>query len=79
MEGEYEVQERLLLQPHCYSVVLESKYFEYPRRFSLMRKFILILLCFLVITDSAADGWRKENPAPAVCDWNIQGPHEWLC
>lgn len=52
------------------------------RTFSLVRNFysfILILLCFSVITDSAADGWRKENPALAVCHWNIQGPNEWLC
>lgn len=29
--------------------------------------------------DCAVDGCRKAYSTPAVCDWNISGPHERLC
>lgn len=38
-----------------------------------------LFVCLCVATDGVADGRGKENPALAVCDRNIQSPHEWLC
>lgn len=83
LESEYEVQEWLLLQPHRYPVVLESKMspqvlLSYKKCFVLgFIFFAFVFVCFVI--DSAVDGCRKANPAPAVCDRNIKGPNEWLC
>lgn len=78
LEREYQVQERLLRQPHCYSVVLESKMTFHGRCLLVFALCCVIYLCICLCFFRRCCWWMQKSESGFCSLWREHPGSQWM-